>query len=160
MQLVDFNNLEPQETLNHTSKGNQLKWKYDGCWYKADHMGYEGLAESIVSALLERSSIKYPFVKYEYSKILYHGRTYNGYNFKAQCSAQNKSENNVGWMSQGPTEICGIPVPIFDVECKNNNRQDQIPDDFQHNFDVFSHFTRLEIRAESWPGASGFLYTR
>lgn len=26
-------------------------------------MGYEGLAESIVSALLERSSIKYPFVK-------------------------------------------------------------------------------------------------
>lgn len=78
MQLVDFNNLEPQETLNHTSKGNQLKWKYDGYWYKADHMGYEGLAESIVSALLEKSSIKYPFVKYEYSKILYHGRTYNG----------------------------------------------------------------------------------
>lgn len=78
MELVDFNNIEPQETLNHTSKGNQLKWKYDKYWYKADHMGYEGLAESIVSALLGKSTIKYPFVKYEYSKILYHGRTYNG----------------------------------------------------------------------------------
>lgn len=78
MELVDFNNIEPQETLNHTSKGNQLKWKYDKYWYKADHMGYEGLAEAIVSALLEKSTIKYPFVKYEYSKILYHGRTYNG----------------------------------------------------------------------------------
>lgn len=78
MQLVDFNNLEPQETLNHTSKGNQLKWKYGNYWYKADHMGYEGLAEAIVSKLLEKSSIKYPFVKYEYSKILYHGRAYNG----------------------------------------------------------------------------------
>lgn len=78
MQLVDFNNIEPQETLNHTSKGNQLKWKYDKYWYKADHMGYEGLAEAIVSTLLDKSTLKYPFVKYEYSKILYHGQTYNG----------------------------------------------------------------------------------
>ena len=52
MEMIDLSRLEPQETLNHTSKGNQLKWKYYGYWYKADHMGYEGLAETIVSALL------------------------------------------------------------------------------------------------------------
>ena len=41
MEIIDLSKLEPQETLNHTSKGNQLKWKCDGYWYKADHMGYE-----------------------------------------------------------------------------------------------------------------------
>lgn len=43
METIDLSKFEPQETLNHTSKGNQLKWKCDGCWCKADHMGYEGL---------------------------------------------------------------------------------------------------------------------
>ena len=28
-----------------SSKGNQLKWKNGGYWYKADAAGYEGLAE-------------------------------------------------------------------------------------------------------------------
>lgn len=78
MNLVDFSNLEPQETLNHTSKGNQLKWRHENHWYKADHMGYEGLAESVVSSLLEKTAIPYSFVRYEYAKILYRGRTLNG----------------------------------------------------------------------------------
>lgn len=30
MEMIDLSRLEPQETLNHTSKGNQLKWKCDG----------------------------------------------------------------------------------------------------------------------------------
>ncbi len=71
MEIIDLSKLEPQETLNHTSKGNQLKWKCDGYWYKADHMGYEGLAETIVSAMLEKSTIKYPFVVYEYFLKVY-----------------------------------------------------------------------------------------
>ena len=62
MEMIDLSRLEPQETLNHTSKGNQLKWKCYGYWYKADHMGYERLAETIVSALLDKSTVKYPFV--------------------------------------------------------------------------------------------------
>ena len=64
METIDLSKFEPQETLNHTSKGNQLKWKCDGYWYKADHMGYEGLAETIVSALLAKSTVKYSFVAY------------------------------------------------------------------------------------------------
>lgn len=66
METIDLSKFEPQETLNHTSKGNQLKWKCDGYWYKADHMGYEGLAETIVSALLAKSTVKYSFVAYLY----------------------------------------------------------------------------------------------
>ena len=46
------------------SKGNQIKWYRDGCWYKADFLGYEGLAEHICSALLRASSIK-NYVVYE-----------------------------------------------------------------------------------------------
>ena len=57
MEIIDLSKLEPQETLNHTSKGNQLKWKCDGYWYKADHMGYEGLAETIVSAKIGRAHV-------------------------------------------------------------------------------------------------------
>ena len=41
----------------HSSKGNQLKWENNGIWYKADHTGYEGLAEYAVSSLLGLSSL-------------------------------------------------------------------------------------------------------
>ena len=30
MEMIDLSRLEPQGTLNHTSKGNQLKWKCYG----------------------------------------------------------------------------------------------------------------------------------
>ena len=39
---------------------DQRKWKVDGIWYKADYMGYEGLAEALVSSRLEKSRIAYP----------------------------------------------------------------------------------------------------
>ena len=78
MKCVDFNDIEPQETFGHTSKGNQLKWLYHNYWYKADHMGYEGLAEAIISELLGKSTIRFPYVQYNYTHILYHGRNFNG----------------------------------------------------------------------------------
>ena len=40
-----------------SSKGNQLKWENDGIWYKADYAGYEGLAEYMISNLLQKSSL-------------------------------------------------------------------------------------------------------
>lgn len=42
----------------HSSKGNQLKWKQDDWWYKADAFGYESLAEVVVSHLLIKSTIQ------------------------------------------------------------------------------------------------------
>ena len=61
------------------SKGNQSKWLKHGKWYKADYLGYEGLAEYVCSEVLKRSSVS-NFIKY--SPILIRekesGKTYKG----------------------------------------------------------------------------------
>ena len=48
----------------HTSKGNQPKWQQGSLWYKADHMGYEALAEILASEMLKRSTVT-NFITYE-----------------------------------------------------------------------------------------------
>lgn len=74
MESVDLNKIPVLETEGHTSKGNQLKWKLDDQWYKADHMGYEGLSEVLVSRLLQRAELNYPFVEYHPVEIAYKGQ--------------------------------------------------------------------------------------
>ena len=65
-----------------SSKGNQEKWKDGGRWYKLDQFGYEGLAETVISRLLERSSIEtdtpFRFVRYRMERMNVHGRERNG----------------------------------------------------------------------------------
>jgi len=72
-----------------SSKGNQEKW-YDHAtdfWYKLDQFGYEALAETLISALLEMSSIEtdtpFTFVRYRMEKLNVHGRERNG------CASRN-----------------------------------------------------------------------
>lgn len=74
MESIDLNKIPVQETEGHTSKGNQLKWKLGDQWYKADHMGYEGLSEVLVSRLLHKTELKYPFVEYHPVEIAYKGQ--------------------------------------------------------------------------------------
>lgn len=78
MKNVKFDEYSPFHKTGHTSKGDQRKWEIDGAWYKADYMGYEGLAEVLVSSLLKKSSVQYPFVTYELTKIDYKGSCMNG----------------------------------------------------------------------------------
>lgn len=61
----------------HFSSGNQLKWQQDEYWYKADRLGFESLAESLVSHLLNHSNIG-EFVAYEPVMIQYKGETFRG----------------------------------------------------------------------------------
>ena len=62
-----------------SSKGNQLKWRTNGRWYKADYTGYEGMAEYIVSSILQYSSLSVgQFVPYRTEEIMYNGRRYLG----------------------------------------------------------------------------------
>lgn len=63
--------------VEHSSKGNQLKWEVDGYWYKADAFGYESLAEVVVSHVLKKSNID-AFVRYEPVWIHYKGGRYRG----------------------------------------------------------------------------------
>ncbi|MCM1388537.1 MAG: hypothetical protein NC231_14505 [Bacillus sp. (in: Bacteria)] len=61
----------------YSSVGNQLKWKQDAYWYKADRLGFESLAETVVSRLVQHSNIE-EFVNYEPVMIDYKGNTYRG----------------------------------------------------------------------------------
>lgn len=72
-----------------SSKGNQEKW-YDqasNCWYKLDQLGYEALVETVISVLLEQSSIEadtpFTFVRYQMERLQVHGRERTG------CSSKN-----------------------------------------------------------------------
>ena len=72
---------QEDEVMNEyrSSKGNQLKWKSGGYWYKADQNGYEGLSEYVVSNLLQRSTLnKEKITVYETEEIRYRKRTYRG----------------------------------------------------------------------------------
>ncbi len=60
-------------------------------------MGYEGLAETIVSAMLEKSTVKYPFVVYEYSQIKYKDRVYSG--CKKRCIFSRMAMTLFHWKS-------------------------------------------------------------
>lgn len=72
-----------------SSKGNQEKWfdRVTNRWYKLDQFGYEALAETVVSLLLERSNIEhnapFTFVRYQMERLQVHGRERIG------CSSQN-----------------------------------------------------------------------
>lgn len=68
MQKIDLTDIKKEKIENHTSKGNQPKWHINNKWYKADHMGYEALAEYVVSELLKKSNVE-NFVVYDLVEI-------------------------------------------------------------------------------------------
>ena len=89
MTVKLFTNDKVAET---SSKGNQEKWYDKGTnkWYKLDQFGYEALAETLISKLLEKSNIKdtpFDFAKYEMEKLKVHGRERTG------CSSHNFLKN-------------------------------------------------------------------
>lgn len=78
MRKVNLDGENRIKKTGHTSKGDQLKWKQGDLWYKVDYMGYEGLAETLVSHLLEHSTLSFPFVVYQPVQITYRGAARNG----------------------------------------------------------------------------------
>lgn len=77
MDIINLDTVEQEPIQGHTSKGDQPKWQLNGKWYKADHMGYEALAEVLVSQLLKRSNVS-NFVEYEPVLIQYRGKEVPG----------------------------------------------------------------------------------
>ncbi len=77
--MVELFHSELKANEYQSSKGNQLKWKNNNIWYKADYAGYEGLAEYMVSHLLQFSSLKESeYVLYETEEIRYKNAVYRG----------------------------------------------------------------------------------
>lgn len=64
MHKINLDAFEREPIQGHTSKGDQPKWHINDTWYKADHMGYEGLAETLISEMLKKSNVK-NFVEYK-----------------------------------------------------------------------------------------------
>ena len=64
-----------------SSKGNQEKWREGGRWYKLDLFGYEGLAETVASRLLEHTNLRergFSFVPYRMEQLEVHRRKRTG----------------------------------------------------------------------------------
>lgn len=73
MKQIDLSSFTKESCFEHTSKGNQPKWLIENRWYKADHMGYEALAEVLISRLLKYSNIQ-EYVRYTPVFIQYQGK--------------------------------------------------------------------------------------
>lgn len=77
--MVELFEKNMREDNRQSSKGNQLKWENEGNWYKADSMGYEGLSEYLISALLSYSSLNpEEYVSYQTERIHYKRNQYSG----------------------------------------------------------------------------------
>ena len=75
--MKDFTT-KPLNFDHFSSKGNQLKWRDGDDWYKADYLGYEALAEYVVSDLLKKSNANANAVAYELVPIRYENKTFVG----------------------------------------------------------------------------------
>lgn len=82
MRTIQIDGRPLESRAGHSSKGNQLKWKQEEIWYKADQMGYEGLVEVTVSQLLQFSSLTTALL-YEPACIRYRDRELTG------CASRN-----------------------------------------------------------------------
>lgn len=76
--MTELFSLDAYHSDRRSSKGNQLKFEKNHIWYKADYLGYEGLAEYVISRLLHYSTLQESeFVSYETDQILYNGQSFN-----------------------------------------------------------------------------------
>ncbi len=87
--------ISDEKIAETSSNGNQEKW-FDietNRWYKLDQFGYEALAETLISILLQHSTIEkdtpFTFVRYEMERLHVHKRDRTG------CSSENFLKD--GW---------------------------------------------------------------
>ena len=108
--MIDLTDYALFKNDRESSKGNQLKWHADEKWYKADYLGYEGLAESIVSKLLAFSSLKESeYIEYDTEQIRYKYSVYDG------CVSQNflKSDERLITLNRLFLDIYGIDLYMY-----------------------------------------------
>lgn len=87
--MIELKDDQRFENDRISSKGNQYKFYTDNKWYKADYLGYEGLAEYVVSKLLRFSTLtEDEYTDYECESIKYKNTILTG------CVSHDFSE---GW---------------------------------------------------------------
>lgn len=107
-----------------SSKGNQEKWYEGGLWYKLDQFGYEALAETLISSLLERSNIEkdtpFTFVRYQMERIHVHGHDRTG------CSSKNFRGDRQSIVTISHLHKKFLGVSIVDVLAKQTSDKKRI----------------------------------
>ena len=104
--------IKDEKIAETSSKGNQEKWYDSGtdCWYKLDQFGYEALAETLISAMLEKSNIEtdtvFNFVRYHMEKAIVRGREQTG------CASLNflQPGQSLITVARLLTNYLGVPV--------------------------------------------------
>lgn len=77
--MIELFEQDIKDENRKSSKGNQLKWIRQRNWYKADYTGYEGLAEYMISRLLELSTLREDeFILYLTEEMKYKNTRYLG----------------------------------------------------------------------------------
>ncbi len=74
---VDMLQRMETEVLKTSSKGNQNKWFDQVRWYKEDGLGYEALAEVLISRLLKKTNVD-SFVTYRYEQLMKGDKCFRG----------------------------------------------------------------------------------
>lgn len=107
------------------AKGNQEKW-YDihtDSWYKLDQLGYEALAEVVISQLLEESNIEYDtpftFVRYNMGAFCVRGQE------RIVCVSKNflKQGQSIITLNRLLTQYLGYPVREKLSRLSSNKKQ-------------------------------------
>ena len=108
-----------------SSKGNQEKWHESTTdyWYKLDQFGYEALAETLISEMLERSNIEddtpFTFVRYSLEKMHVRGREHNG------CASKNflKEGQSLITINRLLSNHLGIPLKQKMMKLSSDKRR-------------------------------------
>jgi hypothetical protein len=132
IKTIDLNNYDVVDTKATSSKGNQQKWLVDKLWYKADHMGYEGLCEVVISILLQKSNVK-EFVQYFPIKIDFADKKLNGCYSK---NFRNKNESIVTLEHMSKTWLANSFA-------KELLKYDTCEDKIKHTVDFITNVTKL-----------------
>lgn len=130
---INLNNYSLIDTKSTSSKGNQQKWLVNGMWYKADHMGYEGLCEVVISNLLKKSNIT-DFAEYFPVKIDFAGRKLNG------CYSKNFRRKNESIVTLEHLSKQWLASSM----AKNLLKYDDVKDKISHTVDFIENKTGLK----------------
>ena len=117
-----------------SSKGNQNKWLLDGVWYKADGLGYEALAEVLISRLLEKTNAEH-FVRYEYEPLVVNGSLARGCRSEDFMNAEDDKLVSVERMFQTFTGKSAAKAILKHTE---------IADRIQYVSEIVAQFTGLD----------------
>lgn len=133
MKTIDLNTVSLIDTKATSSKGNQLKWLVRNNWYKADHMGYEGLCEVVISKLLEKSNIE-NFVAYSPVRITFDNRGMNG------CYSKNFRNKNESIITLEHLSKQWLANSF----AKELTKYSEVKDKIQHTVEFIEKVTKLE----------------